>query len=117
MSDVYDIWLYPLQDWWRTVKEMSDFMSTRQMGNFIFRPVLLYGGSVYSWLPPMMLFERVRNNSMVKIPGSSWDSNQRSSEYVFPTFLDKGEGQAYSDMLACNIPIWGHTIIGLLTHT
>ena len=39
MSDVYDIWLYPLQDWWRTVNEMSDFMSTRQMGNFIFRPV------------------------------------------------------------------------------
>ena len=26
MSDVYDIWLYPLQDWWRTVNEMSDFM-------------------------------------------------------------------------------------------
>ena len=26
MSDVYDIWLYPLQDRWRTVNEMSDFM-------------------------------------------------------------------------------------------
>ena len=24
MSDVHDIWLYPLQDWWRTVNEMSD---------------------------------------------------------------------------------------------
>ena len=39
MSNVYDIWLYPLQDWWRTVDEMSDFMSTGQMGNFIFRLV------------------------------------------------------------------------------
>ena len=39
MSDVYDIWLYPLQDWWRTVNEMADFMSIGQMGNFIFRPV------------------------------------------------------------------------------
>ena len=39
MSDVYEIWLYPLQDWWRTVNEMSDFMSTGQTGNFIFRPV------------------------------------------------------------------------------
>ena len=41
MLDVYDIWLYPLQDWWRTVNEMSDFMSTRQMGNFISRPVIV----------------------------------------------------------------------------
>ena len=24
MLDVYDIWLYTLQDWWRTVNEMSD---------------------------------------------------------------------------------------------
>ena len=40
MSDVYDIWLYPLQDWWRTVNEMSDFMSTGQMGNFIFHRVM-----------------------------------------------------------------------------
>ena len=39
MSDVYDIWLYPLQDWWRTVNEMSDFMSTGQMENFIYRSV------------------------------------------------------------------------------
>ena len=39
MSDVYDIWLYLLQDWCRTVSEMSDFMSTRQMGNSILRPV------------------------------------------------------------------------------
>ena len=42
MSDVYDIWLYPLQDWWKTVSEMSDFMSTGQMGNFIFRHILIY---------------------------------------------------------------------------
>ena len=37
--DVYDSWLYPLQDWWKTVNEMSNLMSTGQMGNFIFRPV------------------------------------------------------------------------------
>ena len=40
MSDVYEIWLYPLHDWWKTVKEMLDFMYTGQMGNFIFRPVI-----------------------------------------------------------------------------
>ena len=42
MSEVYDIWLYPLQDWWRTVKEMLDFMYKGQMGNFIFRPVCIF---------------------------------------------------------------------------
>ena len=40
MSDVYDIWLYPLQDWYKMVNEMSDFMYTGQMGNFIFHLVL-----------------------------------------------------------------------------
>ena len=45
MSDVYDIWLYPLQDLWRTVNDMSDFMPTGQMGNFIFCPVLMLKGS------------------------------------------------------------------------
>ena len=40
MSDVYEIWLYPLHDWWKTVTEMLDFMYTGQMGNFIFRPVI-----------------------------------------------------------------------------
>ena len=39
MSYTSDIWLYPLQDWWRIVNEMSDFMSTGQMGNFIFHNV------------------------------------------------------------------------------
>ena len=39
MSDLHDIWLYPLQDWWRTVNEMSDIMYTARMGNFIFQPV------------------------------------------------------------------------------
>ena len=39
MLDVYNIWLYPLQDWYKTVNEMSDFMYTGQMENFIFRPV------------------------------------------------------------------------------
>ena len=39
MSDMYDIWLYPPLDWCKTVNEMSNFMSTGQMGNFIFRPV------------------------------------------------------------------------------
>ena len=36
MSDVYDIWFYPLQDWWRMVNERSNFISTGQMGNFLF---------------------------------------------------------------------------------
>ena len=39
MSYTSDIWLHPLQDWCKMVDEMSDFMSTGQMGNFIFRPV------------------------------------------------------------------------------
>ena len=41
MSYTSNIWLYPLQDWWKTVNEMSNFMSTGQMGNFIFRPVII----------------------------------------------------------------------------
>ena len=36
---VEDIWLYPLQDWWRTVNEMSNFLHAGEIGNFIFRPV------------------------------------------------------------------------------
>ena len=36
VNEMYDIWLYPLQDWWRTVNEMSDFMSTGQMENSFF---------------------------------------------------------------------------------
>ena len=41
MSDVYDIPLYPLQDWSRTVNKMSAFMSTGNFttGNFMFCPV------------------------------------------------------------------------------
>ena len=39
MSDMYEIWLCPLQDWWKTVGEMLDFMYTGQMENFIFQPV------------------------------------------------------------------------------
>ena len=39
MSYISDIWLYPLQDWWRTVNEMSNFLHTGEIGNFIFRPV------------------------------------------------------------------------------
>ena len=42
MSDVYDIWLYPLQD----CDEQSmkcQISSTGQMGNFISRPVYKYG--------------------------------------------------------------------------
>ena len=39
MSDVYEIQLYLLQDWWKTVEEMLDFVYTGQMGNFIFRTV------------------------------------------------------------------------------
>ena len=41
MSDVHDIWLYPLQDQWSTVNEISDFMYTGQTRNFILRPVKL----------------------------------------------------------------------------
>ena len=39
MSDMYDIWLYPLQDWWKTVNKISNFMYTREIENSIFRPV------------------------------------------------------------------------------
>ena len=42
MSYTSKIWLYPPQDWWKTVNEMSNIMSTEQMGNFIFRPELWY---------------------------------------------------------------------------
>ena len=31
MSDLYEIWLYPLHDWWKTVGKMLDFMYTGQM--------------------------------------------------------------------------------------
>ena len=41
MSDVYDIWSYPLWEWSRTVNEMSDFMSTGRLGNLIFHPVMV----------------------------------------------------------------------------
>ena len=41
MSDMYVIWLYPLQDWWETVEEISDCMYTGQMGNYISRPVYI----------------------------------------------------------------------------
>ena len=41
MSYKSDIWLYPLQDWWKMVNEMSNFMSTGPMGNFISHPVKL----------------------------------------------------------------------------
>ena len=31
---------YPLQDWWRTVNEMSNFLHTGEIGDFIFCPVV-----------------------------------------------------------------------------
>ena len=34
-----DLWLYPLQDWWKTVNEISNFMYTGEIGNIIFRLV------------------------------------------------------------------------------
>ena len=40
MSDMCDIWQYPLQGWWRTVNEMSNFMHKGEIGNFIFCPVV-----------------------------------------------------------------------------
>ena len=30
------IWLYLLQDWWRTVNEISNFLHTGEIENFIF---------------------------------------------------------------------------------
>jgi len=38
MSYISNIWLYPLQDWWRTVNEMSNFLHTGEIGNFDFSP-------------------------------------------------------------------------------
>ena len=41
MSDMYDIWIYPQQDWWRT-DEMSSFIYTGQIGipvTVFFRPI------------------------------------------------------------------------------
>ena len=35
---MYAIWLYPVQDWWKTVKETLDFMYTGQMGNSVLCP-------------------------------------------------------------------------------
>ena len=53
---MYDIWLYPLQGWWRTVNDVSDIMYTGQIGNFIFCPVHEMG--VLIWLNVEIL-ERV----------------------------------------------------------
>jgi len=38
MSDMYDIWLYPVQDWWKPVKETLDFMYTGQIGHSVLCP-------------------------------------------------------------------------------
>ena len=37
--DTSNIWLCPLQDRWRAVNGMSDFMHSGEMGNFIIHPV------------------------------------------------------------------------------
>ena len=47
MSDMYEIWLCPLQDWWKTVRKMLVFMYTGQMENFILQPVR--GGLRRDW--------------------------------------------------------------------
>ena len=39
MSYTSNIWLYPLHDWWRAINEMSNFMHSGEMGDFIFHPV------------------------------------------------------------------------------
>ena len=44
MLDMYDIWLYPLQVWWRTVNEISNFLHTGEIENFIFRHVMQISG-------------------------------------------------------------------------
>ena len=38
MSYTSGICLYPLQELWKTVNEMSNFLYTGQIGNFIFHP-------------------------------------------------------------------------------
>ena len=64
MSDVYEIQLYPLQDWWKTVEEMLDFVYTGQMGNFIFRTVQ------YTYVPTALVLQ-IRPTSLgEKMPGS-----------------------------------------------
>ena len=40
--DVYDIWLYPLQDWWKTVNEISNFMSTEKFHFFTLCKVVVW---------------------------------------------------------------------------
>ena len=37
--DIFDIWLYSLQDWWRTVDGSVKLLATGKLGNFNFRPV------------------------------------------------------------------------------
>ena len=55
MSYTSDIWLYPLQDWCKTVNEMSNFMSTGQMGNFIFCPVVIVLLGLVEASPPWLV--------------------------------------------------------------
>ena len=44
-----DIWLYPLQDWWRPVNEMSDFTFTGQDGKFHSLPCVI---AMHYWRYP-----------------------------------------------------------------
>ena len=60
MSYRSDIWVYPLQNWWRTVNEMSNFMSTGQMGNFIFCPVLGDHKRLNYYVAPLFILIHVR---------------------------------------------------------
>ena len=50
MSDVYDIWLYPLHDWWKMVNEMLD-------GKFHFLPSVC----------AMFLVDRVQRAPMLHV--------------------------------------------------
>ena len=53
MSDVYDIRLYPLQDWCGMVNEMSDFLSHRTDGKFHFSPSELIVNFSFVLSPPI----------------------------------------------------------------
>ena len=42
MTDMYNIWIYALQDWWRTVDEMSSFIYTGIPVTLVFFRLVLF---------------------------------------------------------------------------
>ena len=105
MSDVYDIWLYPLQDWWETVDEMSNFMSTGQMGNFIFCPVF-----VPFWTPGSHYFHRYHPmGAMGHYAGVrvDWTLHLQCLQWVF---------SAHNSFFSCELFVTFHHIILAVWH-